>query len=310
MSHVSDTLFPSSLLSNSPKHDDRFDTKLPLGQGLTPIQLSSLRQSEAELDQHHAEKLHAEHAVFAQLSPDLVQRATNVLLPYINADRLARVDDVLKNRTTHCRFLFENPINPSNVWACLRTIESFGIQHIHVVVESGKYSGVAAINQKRGMRTAMGSAKWLTLKNYASTMDAIAEIKKQKYLIYASDLNPNSKDVRDVDWNAGPICVCMGNEGHGISEELRQHADVTFTLPMVGFAESFNLSVATAITLAHMSAASGRGETGPIRPGYMEDHERNCLRLKWLLNSLPQKKMGRALLRREGIELPNMINSL
>ena len=50
----------------------------------------------------------------------------------------------------------------------------------------------------------------------------------------------------------------MGNEERGISDEMRSLADETFYLPMCGFAESFNLSVATAITLAYMKAASGR----------------------------------------------------
>jgi hypothetical protein len=49
----------------------------------------------------------------------------------------------------------------------------------------------------------------------------------------------------------------MGNEEDGISHAMRAAADERFVLPMVGLAESFNLSVATAIiTLAHLSAAS------------------------------------------------------
>jgi len=297
-----------------PKKDERFDNEPSLGQGLTQTQFHSLLQSEAREDVEHAQQMATEHSAYSELSPELVERATKVLLPYINADRLERMESVLKKRTCHYRFLFENPSNPSNVWACLRTIDSFGIQHVNVVIESHKYTGVAAINQKRGMRTATGSAKWLTLNSFSSTTDAIATIKNQGFSIYASDLNPNSKDVRDLDWkNSGPICICMGNEEDGISEELRLHADETFTLPMVGFAESFNLSVATAITLAYISAAGGSTDHkkgGPIWPGNMESHEQNCLRLKWLLNSLPQKKMGRALLRREGIELPSAINLL
>lgn len=299
---------------NRPKNDQRFDNEPSLGQGLSPTQFKTLLQSEALLDEQHAKQMASGHTAFSDLPPSLVERATKVLLPYINADRLARIESVLTKRTTHYQFLFENPSNPSNVWACLRTIDSFGIQHVNVVIESNKYTGVAAINQKRGMRTATGSAKWLTLNSYSSTTDAVASIKNKGFSIYASDLNPNSKDVRDVDWKSvGPICICMGNEEDGISEELRRHADQTFTLPMVGFAESFNLSVATAITLAYVSAASGSNnysKDGPIWSGNMEAHEQNCLRLKWLLNSLPQRKMGKALLRREGIELPNTINLL
>lgn len=88
----------------------------------------------------------------------------------------------------------------------------------------------------------------------------------------------------------------MGNEDRGISEEMRELADETFTLPMCGFAESFNLSVATSITLAHMSAKSQNGK-GPLRPGDMDKHEFDCLYLKGLLHSLPQRRTGQALLK-------------
>jgi len=107
----------------------------------------------------------------------------------------------------------------------------------------------------------------------------------------------------------------MGNEERGISDEMRDAADGAFFLPMVGFAESFNLSVATAITAAHLSAASTSSSSshsssktnqgGPIRPGDLSEHEYNCLRLKGLLNSVAQKRIAFALLKQEGIELPD-----
>ena len=185
---------------------------------------------------------------------------------------------------------------------------SFGLQHVDVVIDSGTYTGVASLNQKRGMRTAMGSAKWLTLRNHPSTSEAVSKMKQQGYLVYASDLSADSKDVRDIDWDAGPICVVMGNEDRGISDEMRELADATFTLPMVGFAESYNLSVATAITLAHMSAASITEGKGPLRPGDIPKHQKNCLWLKWLINSMPNHKIAKALLKRANLSLPPDIN--
>jgi hypothetical protein len=71
---------------------------------------------------------------------------------------------------------------------------------------------------------------------------------------------------------------------------------------MCGFAESFNLSVATAIALAYMSAVSSRSAEngtvakGPLRPGDLDQHELQSLRLRGVLNSLAQKRMGKALL--------------
>ena len=117
-------------------------------------------EEETQEDQKVAQKLDQKHNAFFSLTPETVQRATEALEPYINDDRLQRIQSVLKQRTKNCKFLFENPNNPSNVWACLRTIDSFGIQDVDVIIESGMYQGKQALSTKRGMRTAMGSAQW------------------------------------------------------------------------------------------------------------------------------------------------------
>lgn len=231
------------------------------------------------------------------------------------------------------------------MWACLRTIEAFGIQNVDVVLQTNLYRGKAALSQKRGLRTAMGSAQWLTLSQYPSTTLAIEALRRNgRCRIFAADLHPTAVDIRSVQWDIPinhseqyprnerndkestttneavnsrsdeglddddddyAICIVMGNEESGISAEMREHADVLFTLPMVGFAESFNLSVATAITLAHLSATSGsNNRKGPLRPGDLTRHEQQCLLLKGLLTSLPQKRMANAMLRQAGIVLP------
>lgn len=124
------------------------------------------------------------------------------------------------------------------------------------------YDKKAAVAQKQGTRTAMGSANWVTIHSHSSTVDAIQSLKEQGYKIYATDL-VGAKDIRDIQWPCqqqkeekeanSKVCIVMGNEDRGISQQMRELADETFFLKMVGFAESFNLSVATAITLAHLS---------------------------------------------------------
>jgi len=277
--------------SNSPKNTRLFKNKG------TVDNLS--KEIEDELDHISSLVLSEKDKMFVSLPNDVTIKAIHILEPYINAERRLKINQVLTKRTKKSMFLFENPINPSNVWACLRTIDSFGIQNVDVIIDSKEYLGKTALNSKRGMRTAMGSAKWLSLRNHPSTEEAIKEIRdKQGYKIYASDLNPNSQDIRNIDWDCGKICVVMGNEDRGISDEMRALADETFTLPMVGMAESFNLSVATAIALAHMSAKS-KNNQGPLQPD-MNEHEVNCLYLKALMNSLPQWKQGLAILKQKG----------
>ncbi len=103
---------------------------------------------------------------------------------------------------------------------------------------------------------------------------------------------------------------------------------------MCRFPKSFNLSLATAITLAYMTAIRGRvgtygaivvnigtgdiatgiGPNGgngigfcPLRPGDLDPHKLQCLKLRGILNSLTKKQVGKILLDRERIVLPNSL---
>lgn len=57
-----------------------------------------------------------------------------------------------------------------------------------------------------------------------------------------------------MDWTL-PTAVVFGNEGLGISSEIRSLADHRTVIPMEGFVESFNISVAAALVLYHARCA-------------------------------------------------------
>lgn len=294
--------------ASSPKWDKRFDdNSIHLASNSEDWQDIEARETDEDIAlQKKFEKI---HRLWDHLDPELVDRATEILVPYMEEKRWSRIQEVVSKRTQQTRFLFENPSNPSNVWACLRTLDSFGIQHVDVVIQSGQYEGKAALTQKRGMRTAMGSAKWLTLRNHLSTRNALQQLKRDGYHVYCTNVDPDSKDVRDIDWDASgkKICIVMGNEQKGISDEVREMADDSFYLPMVGMAESFNLSVATAITLAHLSAASPEVGKGPLRSGDLSEQEYKTLLLKGAINTV-QQKVVRALFRKHDIRFPKDLN--
>ena len=46
--------------------------------------------------------------VLKELSPDLIADCIRIMEPYINEERLQKVQSVLRQRTKRSRFLFEN----------------------------------------------------------------------------------------------------------------------------------------------------------------------------------------------------------
>lgn len=146
--------------SHSPKWDSRFQGDDSHSTTSNAIHVASdqdsdlkkLHQREEAADIELKATFERRHKMWQDLDPKLIEKATNILYPFVQEERRERIKSVLRNRTRQTRFLFENPANPSNVWACLRTLDSFGIQHVDVVIQSGKYEGKAALSQKRGMR--------------------------------------------------------------------------------------------------------------------------------------------------------------
>ena len=74
-----------------------------------------------------------------------------------------------------------------------------------------------------------------------------------------------------------PTAVIFGNEHAGVSAEAESLADGSYAIPMAGFVESLNVSVAAAVTLYAATA----GRTGDLHA-----EEQRTLKARFLLASV------------------------
>jgi TrmH family RNA methyltransferase len=58
-----------------------------------------------------------------------------------------------------------------------------------------------------------------------------------------------SADYREVDYTTRPVVLIMGSERTGISPEQAALCDQLVRIPMAGYVESLNLSIAAALVL-------------------------------------------------------------
>lgn len=100
-------------------------------------------------------------------------------------------------------------------------------------------------------KTALGSTDsvpWIYAKN---PLDQLKELKEQGYTIYVLEQTTESRDYASVDYKF-PLCLIVGNEVDGVSEELLSMADHSIEIPMLGIKHSLNVSVAFGIIAYHM----------------------------------------------------------
>ena len=75
----------------------------------------------------------------------------------------------------------------------------------------------------------------------------------------------------EIDWTQKTLLL-FGNELEGVSEEAKALADKRVIIPMSGFVESFNISVAAAMALKHACDARERtmGRRGDLNAEQQE----------------------------------------
>ena len=204
--------------------------------------------------------------------PELI----SFLSQFATEHKLQLMEQVLANRTRYITVVLEDLYQSQNASAIVRTCECLGIQDVHVIEQSAKYG-----TNKKVLK---GSQYWVDIVKHkikhraegvAETMDAL---RADGYRVLVTSVDPGSAPVQDIDISQGKVAIVMGNELRGTSTEAVQHADGLVHIPMVGFTESFNVSVSAAICLSSLRNKLSETEIS----WQLSEQEKDELRLKWL----------------------------
>ena len=128
-----------------------------------------------------------------------------------------------------------------NFGAIARSAELCGVQAIIIPQKGG-----AAINED-ALKTSAGALSKIGVCRESSLKKAIEKLKLNGIAVLGASLQAKQA-LYDLDF-IGPIAIVMGSEGRGISREIEKLLDNTFLIPQVGTTDSFNVSVATGISL-------------------------------------------------------------
>jgi tRNA (guanosine-2'-O-)-methyltransferase len=167
---------------------------------------------------------------------------------YLTEKRKETFKNVLENRTKHFTIVLEDIYQPHNASAVVRTCDIFGVQDVCFI--ENKY-----VNRV-SRHVAKGAQKWITSTHYNSdgenTTSCIQALKKNGYQIIATTPHNDSCFLQDFDIHKKAAFI-LGAEAEGVSETVKNQADGFLKIPMVGFTESLNISVAAAIILQEVT---------------------------------------------------------
>ena len=223
-----------------------------------------------------------------------MERIITRLEPLLTEERVRRMREVLHRRSDHVSFVFENMVDPHNLSAALRSMDAFSFQDAHLITPGER------LEFSRGIT--IGAERWLTLHHHASTPACMAALKDAGYRIYASLVDADKGTaLEEIDFSRRTALV-FGNEHAGVSAEVVELADDTFHIPMMGFVESLNLSVAAAVSGFHARGALDAlmAEAEDKGAFLLPEERRQAIYVEWLRRSI--KKADKIIAELEGRE--------
>ena len=164
----------------------------------------------------------------------------SLLSPFLTEARKDRFAEVLGQRMNWVTAVTEDLFDPHNISAVLRSCDGFGIQSAHIIEVNNPYRISPGVSK--------GAAKWLDIERHTDTSHALRDLKSRGYAICCTTPHTDDTTPEALPLDR-PVALVFGSEGPGITDAARAEADHFVRIPMFGFTESFNISVAAALTL-------------------------------------------------------------
>ena len=132
--------------------------------------------------------------------------------------------------------------DPGNLGTVIRSAVAFGCDELILSADC------ADLYSSKTVRASMGTLFDCPITVVQDTESTIKELKEGGVAVYASALRRDAQKLCDLE-NYPHCCFLVGNEGHGLPEELIDLCSGTVFIPMTEHAESLNASIAASILL-------------------------------------------------------------
>ena len=211
-----------------------------------------------------------EEAALALAQPAAI---VELLRPLVDEKRAARIDEVTAGRLSGVIVVLEDLHDPHNGGAVLRSSEAMGVSEVHIIASRERFRVSDKVTQ--------GCDKWLDVMEHHSTASSLSALRQRGFRLAAA-VPGVATQIHDLDPRQ-PTALLMGNEHAGLSAEARALCDVEFAIPLHGFSESLNLSVATALCVFSLTS---RRRAALGRAGDLDDAALTELRARFYLRDV------------------------
>ena len=208
----------------------------------------------------------------------LTHELVEYLKEFIVDERRELFESKIKERTQHIAIVLENIFQGRNISASIRSADCFGIQDVHIIENDNIFNDDSEVS--------MGAEKWITTRRYNkkkhNSIAAIKKLKSEGYQIIATTPHNADCNLYDLDITEKKTALFFGSEVKGCSKQVLGLADKKIKIPMYGFTESYNISIAVSLCLQHLTYKMRKSDV----KWRLAMEQQDETMLQWLRNSI------------------------
>ncbi len=153
------------------------------------------------------------------------------------------IEEFKKSKKIPVTIILDNVRSALNVGSIFRTADAF-------LVEKIVLCGITAIPPNKEIRkSALGSTNSVSWEYSESTLNIVNKLRSKGYYIIGVEQVEDSIMLDEFSKPSQSIAIIMGNEIHGVSQEVIDQCDQVVEIPQFGTKHSLNIAVSSGIVL-------------------------------------------------------------
>ena len=163
------------------------------------------------------------------------------------------VDEFKMSSKTPVVMVLDNVRSLNNVGSVFRTADAFLVEAVYLCGITGQPPN------KEIQKTALGATESVSWKYFANTLDAVAELKANNYIVYAIEQTESAIMLNNfMPSKKQKIAIIFGNEVKGVDQSVIDASEDVIEIPQIGTKHSLNISVSVGIVMWDLFLKLGR----------------------------------------------------
>lgn len=158
------------------------------------------------------------------------------------SEKISGPKSLLGDKEASLIIVLENTEKPGNIGAVLRSADGAGASGIILISEKKPDLFHPAV-----IRNSLGTVFSVPVA-FMNTKETFHFLKSHQIQCFATAMNQDSISWKDADFK-GPTAFFLGNEASGLTDDTIDHCETNIQLPMLGLADSLNVSSAASVLL-------------------------------------------------------------